>query len=243
MIDGTVPLDQLFEVLNKQVDPLILAHGDPSQPSNWKRPFLETPTANPVSISTSVTENFDFMEEDETMGEIGVIWLGPSPTDFRTNLGLKILGDYLTYSATSPLSQAFIEIPKPMASDISFDSQERTGRNELWCTISDVPTKHLQTLPETLMQELRSILQEGIEMDRMASMLRRDKRSLLELMESRRSRTLSSVFISDFLYGQIDGQNLPDNFADLEDYAALDNWTSEEWLSLLNQCVSIAACS
>ena len=39
----------------------------------------------------------------------------------------------------------------------------------------------------------------------------------------------------DFLYGDADGKDLALTFEDLEDYKALEKWTSREWADLLDK--------
>ena len=131
------------------------------------------------------------------MGEISILWLGSRPTDYRTSLALKILGSYLTHSATSPLQKEFIEIPKPYATNITFYEEDRVNRNELQCFISDVPAKHLRTVGELIKQKLRLILEEeGINMERIGSVIRRDKRKLINSMETSVSSVMSDVVIA-----------------------------------------------
>lgn len=41
--------------------------------------------------------------------------------------------------------------------------------------------------------------------------------------------------ISDFLYGDIDGKELPSAFNDLKDYAAIEKYTAQNWIDLLDR--------
>jgi hypothetical protein len=190
-------------VLNDEVEPLILQHrpslsnGTFTPPSDWVRPFVESSTSKSLAISDSTTTVVEFMEEDESMGEVSLNWLGPSPTEYRTNLAVQILGDYLTHSATAPLQKAFVEIPKPYCTGISFHTEDRVNHNELSVTAWDVPTKHLEALGKMLVDKMRAIAQdEGIDMERLGLVLRRSKRKLLEYMETNVSGVLSDVVIA-----------------------------------------------
>ncbi|GFZ50626.1 hypothetical protein JCM24511_08384 [Saitozyma sp. JCM 24511] len=242
LVDGAVPIPELFRVLNDEVEPLILQHrpslsnGTFTPPSDWVRPFVESSTSKSLAISDSTTTVVEFMEEDESMGEVSLNWLGPSPTEYRTNLAVQILGDYLTHSATAPLQKAFVEIPKPYCTGISFHTEDRVNHNELSVTAWDVPTKHLEALGKMLVDKMRAIAQdEGIDMERLGLVLRRSKRKLLEYMETNVSGVLSDVVIADFLYGDSRGKDLPPAFDDLEDYAALEQWSAQDWADLLSK--------
>ena len=136
------------------------------------------------------------MEEDESMGDVAMMWLGPRPMDYRTNSALKIMGSYLTHSATSPLQKEFIEIPKPYATAIGFYAEDRVNKNELQCSISDVPAKHLESIGQKIRTKLKHIVdEEGIDMERMGLVLRRDKRKLLNYMETAPSAVLAQAVI------------------------------------------------
>ena len=165
--------------------------------NGWKRPFVETTTSQPISISKDITEVVEFMEEDESMGEIYLNFLGPSPLDQFTNLALKLLGLYLSDTVTSPLQKEFVDITKPYCSGISLTSEDRVNHNELCFYVSDVPAKHLETFAGMLRGKLRKIV-EGKEIDltRMERVLRRDQRKLLNLMESNVTGVLSDAIIA-----------------------------------------------
>ncbi|ORY30613.1 cytoplasm protein, partial [Naematelia encephala] len=239
LIDGAVPLPVLFHILNTEVDPMIFSHLPPNTsipPPGWKRPFVETSTASELSVPQSETKVVEFMEEDESMGEVSMVWLGPQPTDYRTNLALKLLGSYLTDSATSPLQKHFVEIPKPLCTGIDFYSEDRVNKNELQCFIADVPAKYLESIGDMINEKLREIAgKEDIDMERMGLVLRRDKRKLLNYMETSVSSVLANAVIGDFLYGEQTGGELPRAFDDLKDYDALSGWTSKDWTNLLKK--------
>ncbi|OXG18692.1 cytoplasmic protein [Cryptococcus neoformans Tu401-1] len=239
VIDGAVPIPELFDVLNNEIDPMILANksgSGPIIPVDWKRPFVQSTTAQPLSISEPITKTVEFMEEDESVGEVSITYLGPPPSDYRTNLAISVLDSYLTQSATSPLSKEFIEIPKPLCTAFSFYASDRVNKNEISVYISDVPAKYLEDIGGLFQEKLRKIVrEEGIDMERMKRILRKDQRKLLEYMESRATEVLSDAIIGDFLYGKVDGKELPLAFNDMEDYSSLHSYTAEEWLALLDK--------
>jgi hypothetical protein len=71
-----------MDVLNGQVDPLILSRTGKAQieiPTGWKRPFLETPSSIGPKIDRDIQETVEFMDKDESMGEMYLAWRG-NPT-------------------------------------------------------------------------------------------------------------------------------------------------------------------
>lgn len=198
IIDGAVPLPELFKVLNEQVEPMILANlsTESVPPPNWQRPFVDTTTSQSLSITESQQKVVEFMEEDESMGDVSVNWLGPGPMDYRTGLALKLLGEYLTSSATAPLQKEFVEIAKPYCSSIGFYSEDRVNKNELSCFIADVPVKYGEKMTGMMVDKLKKIVnEEGIDMEKMALVIRRDKRKLLDGMETSVSSVLADCAI------------------------------------------------
>jgi Zn-dependent M16 (insulinase) family peptidase len=136
------------------------------------------------------------MEEDESMGEVYIVWLGAAPTDYRTNTAIKLIGNYLTQSATAPLQKEFIEIPKPYTTAIGIYSDDKVNQNELQMAMFDVPTKHLNDIADLIRAKLTKIVkEEGIDMERMGLIMRRDKRKLLNIMETSVSSVLSDAVI------------------------------------------------
>ena len=74
----------ILSVLQEQVEPSIVAHQQNRgpKPDGWKRPFLETPSANRPPIAQSRQETATFPEKDESLGELIISYLGPAPAAF-----------------------------------------------------------------------------------------------------------------------------------------------------------------
>lgn len=74
----------LLDVVQNQVEPSIIKHGQNHghRPAGWKRPFLETPSANRPLLSKTIKEDVPFPEQDESVGEIQISFLGPNSNSF-----------------------------------------------------------------------------------------------------------------------------------------------------------------
>jgi Zn-dependent M16 (insulinase) family peptidase len=83
IVAGRLSTESLLEVLQKQVEPTIVKHGQGHgpRPKNWKRPFVETPSVKPPVLNGKKTEDVEFPEKDESMGELSLFYVGPSPED------------------------------------------------------------------------------------------------------------------------------------------------------------------
>jgi hypothetical protein len=74
----------LLTVVQDEVEPSIISHGQNHgpRPSGWKRPFLETASANRSPIKRITKETVEFPEKDESQGELLITYTGPSPNNF-----------------------------------------------------------------------------------------------------------------------------------------------------------------
>ena len=125
----------ILSVLQEQVEPSIISHGQNrgTKPVGWKRPFLETPSANRPPIAKPLREEVAFPEQDESLGELIISYLGPPPSEFLERKAsdhhlppslrrieqtffqaLDILSVYLTSSAVAPLNKEYVEVETPL---------------------------------------------------------------------------------------------------------------------------------
>ena len=71
---GKIQPEKLLEVLQEEVEPSIARHGQDkgSRPTNWKRPFMETPSIDAPKIAADQVETVHFPEKDESKGPIAL---------------------------------------------------------------------------------------------------------------------------------------------------------------------------
>lgn len=147
---------------------------------------------------------------------------------------MDILGEYLSDSAVSILSQTFIEIEDPIATSISIYISY-----QLPCTLSihfdSVPVEYLDTLEEKLFDVLGQVAKEGIDMERMKTVIETGKSRYVLMMERSPANCMSQKLINEVLYGSLDGKTLRDEVQDLHYHDKLLSWTSDQWISLLKQ--------
>jgi Zn-dependent M16 (insulinase) family peptidase len=152
----------------------------------------------------------------------------------QATTALDVLGEYLSDSAVSILSQTFIEIEDPITTSIQFLTSY-----QLPCTLSiyfeSVPVEHLDTLEEKLFEVFGNIVKGGIDMERMATVVQVEKNRSLLAVEESPSNPLSSKLINEALYGSLDGKTLKEDVNDLMYYDVVSNWTSDEWVALLKR--------
>lgn len=154
--------------------------------------------------------------------------------DVQIIMALEVLGEYLSDSAVSILSQTFIEIEDPVTTYIRFQASY-----QLPCTYSisfeSVPVENLDTLEEQLYDVFRKVAKNGIDMERMATVVEVEKNRLLLNVEEAPSSVFSFKLINEALYGSLDGKTLKENVQDLSCYDILSKWTSDQWVALLQR--------
>jgi len=124
----------LLQVVQDKVEPTLIEHGQNkgARPAGWKRPFVETPSANRQPIAKDVSKVVEFPEKDESMGELVLSFAGPPHTHFLErkvsgyvisdisvqlmifDQALDVLSTYLTGSAVAPLNKEYIEVESPL---------------------------------------------------------------------------------------------------------------------------------
>lgn len=108
-----------------------------------------------------------------------------------------VLTTYLTDSEIAPLAKEFIEISTPACTSIDFYSEDRASAAELTCGISGVPYAKLDTIAGEVTAFLRKLAdKEDIDMERLSSVIRRDRRKLLAQAESSVTGVLTNAIVS-----------------------------------------------
>lgn len=239
IVTGKLPSDtlSLLDVLQQKVESSLVSHGQSngSRPQGWRRPFVETESAQRPPIQTTLKEVVEFPEKDESMGELIICFLGPAPTAFLERKALDLLGTYMTSSAVAPLNKEYIETESPLCSYIYFGEETRANHVDLPIYVGSIPAEHLDGFNEKLKASFERIITEGVDMDRMAMVLNRDERQLRSKLESAKGDTFSGTIITDFLYGAEDGSHLKDSMNEIQQYAELRQWSSKQWTNLLQK--------
>ncbi|KAF9460806.1 Metalloenzyme, LuxS/M16 peptidase-like protein [Collybia nuda] len=238
----------LLDVIQHQIEPSLVQHGQNMgpRPKGWKRPFVETTTSHRPPITANMKETVEFPEKDESMGELIITFLGPSPRQYLERKALDIIGSYLTSSSVAPLNKEYVETESPLwcehridltlySSYIYFGEETRVNRVDLPIYIGSVPTAQLGNFDTKLKSSLNRIVEEGLDMERMAMVISRDERQLRSKLESAKGDTFSGTIITDFLYGAEDGSELKDSMDEIKQYAILREWPSKRWTDLLRQ--------
>ncbi|KAF8761528.1 Insulinase (Peptidase family M16) [Rhizoctonia solani] len=234
IVSGKLQTSELLHVLQTKVEPRILEHGQ-VKPSTWKRPFIETPSAQKPALKGNTKATVDFPEQDESAGEVAVSFQGPEPENFTELKAMELLGLYLTDSPVSPLTKEFVENANPLCTSIYCDNNERATFTSSNIYFSSVPTEQLDALHEKVIAKLKQVVAEGIDMDRIRLVIKRDKLKLKSMLESDGGDVFSNGLITDFLYGKEDGSDIAPSLAEMQRYEELEKWSAKQWEDLLTK--------
>lgn len=253
VVTGPLPLGELIETVNA-IDDGLLAAGKapgPSGPPGWLRPFLETPSSTPPVIDGAKRGEVDdsdapsnplrrqttveFPEEDESMGEVYISWVGPKMGSWLEEEALSVLSTYLTDSAVSPVQRAFVERDDPLCTDVYLSQESKAGSGIISALFTSVPTAKLRDLDGELVKLLEGIVKDGVDMERMQLCIRRDRIKLMNHLETKTSESFADVLIQDHLYGEAAGKDLATSMDDMVRYDQLAKWTPAQWGELIQR--------
>lgn len=101
--------------------------------------------------------------------------------------------------------------------------------------VGSVPVAHIANFPDKLRASLARIVEEGLDMGRMAMVINRDERQLRSRIESSKGDAFSTTIVTDFLYGKEDGSELRQALNEMGGYEVLRKWSSKQWTDLLKK--------
>lgn len=227
IILGNLPQDELLDIVT-QWD-LELPERNPEQ---RVRPFVDNKFSQIPTNNTETKEiAVEFPELDETQGEILMTWIGEAYTNVIDDLAVTILMEYFTETELAPFVKEIVEIDDPMATSIEFwtDDYIRTMVN---VSIHGVPTDKLKETRDKLLSILST---HKIDMTRMKQVIDNSKWDYIIRNEKAPENTLVTTCITDFLYGDNEGNSLIASLENLNDFTKLDQWTQDQWQSLLSR--------
>ncbi|CAG8540342.1 29_t:CDS:10, partial [Dentiscutata heterogama] len=210
-----------------------------------KRPFVDS--APIPLLEKSIQETIEFPDEDESMGQVLIAWLGPTINEFLDIRALEILYEqvfnisiintyffYLSDSPISVLQKEFVEIEEPLCTDIDFSIHEQT-RTAILATFENVPTEELEDLVTGLFDVFKRIVNEGIDMERMKNVIHRDRLKTLDEIEVNPHTVFSGLCIVDHVYGKETGDDLERAVKDLSYYEQIANFSEKQWIEYLKK--------
>ena len=232
VLTGEVNHDELLHILNDFEDTII--EDVPSMDEPFKRPWTESkPTPR---IAKTIVETVPFPEEDESMGEVLVGYLGPSCNDNLSCAALGILLIYLCGSSISVLENTLVE-KESLCSMIYYITDTRSDMT-IWFTLSAVETDKLQTVQQRLIELLKETASQELDMSYLGDCIRRWRRQIKNRCENA-GDFFATPIIEDHLFGHRDGRDLK-TLATLEELDTVENWSEKQWRDFFSKWIADA---
>ncbi|KAI8096963.1 Metalloenzyme, LuxS/M16 peptidase-like protein [Halteromyces radiatus] len=233
VIAGKLDPSQLFNTLNV-IDQSILQHGQSPSSHHHQRPWSSC-LSSIRDLSQNVTETVLFPDPDESMGAISISWLGPYGDNFFEIMAIQMLNTYLTDSSLSPLQKLLMEMDDPLCTAVEC-SQTEHARTSITINIENVPTDRAdQVIPMVLDLLNNMIITGNMDMDRMITLIERERLKVIEGFESRALYCVPFSVINDFIYGHPDGLDLEESLQRIKPLDRLYYFTKNDWLHLLKK--------
>ena len=167
VLTGEVDHDELLQILNDFEDTII--EDVPSIDAPFKRPWTESKPTPP--IAKTILETVQFPEEDESMGEVLVGYLGPSCNDHLSVAALGILLIYLCGSSISVLENTLVE-KESLCSMITYTVETRLDM-AVWFTMNAVEAEKLQMVYQRLIDLLQETASNQLDMSYLNDCIKR----------------------------------------------------------------------
>ncbi|KAL2709033.1 hypothetical protein KLU848_2345 [Kluyveromyces marxianus] len=227
IVTGNIPEEELISIMEDFDKELPAFSG-----SERKRPFIDTPASQiPDSLQEIKEKTIEFPEADESQGEISFSWITKPYLNHLEDQAVSILLDYLTDSPLAPFNKELVEIENPYATEAEFwtDDFMKTITNVV---LKGVPTERLQEAKEKALELLST---HQVSLDRIRLVTENTKWDYVFKLEKNGDAMISQIAITDFLYGDVNGEVLEESLKTLQDFDTLLSWPQEKWQILLQK--------
>ncbi|KAF2454784.1 metallopeptidase [Lineolata rhizophorae] len=230
---GEVDEENMVEVLDKFEDGII--DDVPPLDAPFTRPWVDSEPTPPLTGST--IDTVEFPEEDETMGEVLIGFLGPKSDDLLNRTAMDVLLKYLTESTVSLLHNTLVE-KEQLASGIPNYIDTRPN-SVIWITLASVATKKLAYVEARFFEILRDATSKPLDMDYMEDCIHRWRRQIMYMTESSPT-VFADQIIENHLFGRRDGKDLREQLATLDVFDEVAKWDDAQWREFLSKWLAHA---
>ncbi|KAF2769875.1 hypothetical protein EJ03DRAFT_327018 [Teratosphaeria nubilosa] len=227
VITGEVDHDELLQVLD-DFEGTILSDV-PSLDAPFDRPWINTGHVDP--IKEKIVQKVLFPEEDESMGEVFIGYLGPKYDDHKSNDATAVLLSYLCGSSISVLENTLVE-KEQLCSAVYWQTEFRPEA-QITFSLSAVETDKLDSVERRFIELMRETAAKPLDMDYMHDSIKRLRRQIISKCENA-GEFFSTTVIEDHLFGRRSGEDLLD-MQTLKGFDDLLEWTDSQWRDFLKK--------
>ncbi|GIZ49604.1 hypothetical protein CKM354_001263400 [Cercospora kikuchii] len=227
IITGDIDHDELLQILDDFETSIV--DDVPTLDAPFRRPWVDSkPT--PKLTETKV-DTIKFPEEDESMGEITIGYLGPSCDDAVANAALSVLMTYLANSPISVLENTLVE-REQLCSGVYFEVETRPDV-VIWFDLTSVETGRLREVYQRFVEVIKETVAKPLDMTYLQDCLKRERRRITEQAENSED-FFTQPIIEDHCFSARDGRFLKDleNMNELDEIA---KWSEKQWRDFLKK--------
>lgn len=232
VLTGEVDHEDLLHILDGFEDTVI--DEVPNLNDRFTRPWVDSKPTPPLTKTT--VETVKFPEEDESMGEILVSFLGPSCNDHIAAAAVGVLLNYMCGSSISVMENTLVE-REQLCSAVYYSSDFRPSMT-MQFALSAVETDQLETVEKRLFTLLKDTAAKEFDMHYMKDCINRWRRQILLKCENA-GEFFADPIIEDHLFGRRTGEDLRE-LATIKELDVLLGWSDRQWRDFLSKWFSDA---
>ena len=229
---GQLNHDELLETLDDFEDSIADSIPDPAAP--FKRPWIDSEETK--FPEETIIETVDFPDEDESMGQIDIHFLGPDCAKSIDICELNVVLLYLAGSSAALLDNNLVE-KEQLASGVYYQINSRP-KTEVTFSLSGVETEKLQEVEARFFELLKGAMVKPLDMPFLRDCLDRQVRTTKYQFDTS-ATAFSDDIIVDYLFGKRDGSTLED-LKTLNDYDTLKSQSESQWKDFIQKYFSDA---
>lgn len=232
VLTGEVNHDELLRILDTFEETIL--DDVPKMDDPFRRPWVDSKQTPP--LEKTIVEKIRFPEEDESMGEIMVAFLGPGLNEHIAVAAYSILEIYLCGSSISVLENVMVE-KEQLCSSIESSSDPR-AELVMWFMLSSVETDRLRDVYERLIKLLKETSSKKLDMQYMHDCINRFRRQI-KLYGEGAGGFFATPVIEDHLFGNRDGSDLK-TLETMDELDVLETWSESQWRDFLKKWLADA---
>ncbi|EMC91218.1 hypothetical protein BAUCODRAFT_318806 [Baudoinia panamericana UAMH 10762] len=225
ILTGEVDHNELLAILDRFESSIM--EDVPSVEEPFQRPWI-TSSNTPRVKQTSVKAVY-FPEEDESMGDIMIGYVGPRYDDHEKSNAMAVLTQYLCGSSISVLENTLVE-QEQLCSMVYCQSEERLD-SALIFYLSAVETDRLADVEKRFVALLKDVANQPLNMGYLHDCLKRLRRQVVARSENA-GDFFSTLVLEDHLYGDRAGRDLK-HLESLKEFDDLALLSEDAWRELL----------
>ncbi|KAJ9652020.1 hypothetical protein H2198_008721 [Neophaeococcomyces mojaviensis] len=229
---GELNHDELLETLDEFEESIADSIPDPAAPA--RRPWIDSEETK--FLEKTIVETVEFPDEDESMGQIDIHFLGPDCAKAIEICELNVVLLYLAGSSAALLENILVE-KEQLASGVYYQINSRP-KTEVTFSLSGVKTGKLQEVESRFFEILKSAMEKPLDMPFLRDCLDRQIRTTKYQFDTSATAFADDVIV-DYLFGKRDGSTLED-LKTLNDYEKLKARDESQWKKFIQKYFSDA---